>query len=134
MMPRLWIFLSSLQCAVKTGEVLWMKEPYGEGVAIHSGPESCVVVRKGHGEALTGVRLGWVLSRENARNDRGADAVVGSGRLHPARRYRETCGSFARSETPSMDGNTLHGNREIPFLSTAEGAAERIGKSEDTRR
>src|SRR5687768_1566327 len=92
-----------------------MKEPYGEGVAIHSGPESCVVVRKGHGEALTGVRLGWVLSRENARNDRGADAVVGSGRLHPARRYRETCGSFARSETPSMDGNTLHGNREIPF-------------------
>jgi hypothetical protein len=102
-----------------------MKEPYGEGVAIHSGPESCVVVRKGHGEALTGVRLGWVLSRENARNDRGADAVVGSGRLHPARRY---------PETPSMDGNTLHGNREIPFLSTAEGAAERIGKSEDTRR
>jgi hypothetical protein len=132
--PRLWIVLSSLQCAVKTGEVLWMKEPYGEGVAIHSGPESCVVVRKGHGEALTGVRLGWVLSREIARNNRGADAVVGSGRLHPARRYRETCGSFARSETPSMDGNTLHGNREIPFLSTAEGAAERIGKSEDTRR
>ena len=129
-----WIFLSSLQCAVKTGEVLWMKEPYGEGVAIHSGPESCVVVRKGHCEALTGVRLGWVLSREIARKDRGADAVVGSGRLHPARRYRERRGSFARSETPSMDGNTLHGNREIPFLSTAEGAAERIGKSEDTRR
>ena len=111
-----------------------MKEPYGEGVAIHSGPESCVVVRKGHGEALTGVRLGWVLSREIARKNRGADAVVGSGRLHPARRYRERRGSFARSETPSMDGNTLHGNREIPFLSTAEGAAERIGKSEDTRR
>jgi hypothetical protein len=111
-----------------------MKEPYGEGVAIHSDPESCVVVHKGHCEALTGVRLGWVLSREIARKDRGADAVVGSGRLHPARRYRERRGSFARSETPSMDGNTLHGNREIAFLSTAEGAAERIGKSEDTRR
>ena len=31
-----------------------MKEPYGGGVAIHSGPESCVASRKGRGEALTG--------------------------------------------------------------------------------
>ena len=41
-----------------------MKEPYGEGVATHTGPESCVVARKGEGEALTGARAGWVLSRE----------------------------------------------------------------------
>ncbi len=40
-----------------------MKEPYVEGVATHDGPESCVV-RKGGGEALTGVRAGEVLSRE----------------------------------------------------------------------
>jgi len=40
-----------------------MKEPYREGVAIHSGPESCVVVRKDRGEALTGVRPGWALRR-----------------------------------------------------------------------
>jgi hypothetical protein len=33
-----------------------MREPYVEGVAIHSGPESCVGVREGAGEALTGVR------------------------------------------------------------------------------
>jgi hypothetical protein len=33
-----------------------------------------------------------------------------------------------------MDGNTLHGNREIPSLSADEGAADRIGKSEDARR
>ena len=42
----------------------WMKEPYGEGVATHTGPKSCVGTRKGSGEALTGVRIGWVLSRE----------------------------------------------------------------------
>jgi len=111
-----------------------MKEPYGEGVATHSGPESCVVVRKGQGEALTGVRSGWALSREIADMLRGADALAGSGRLHPPRRYRETRGSFARPETPGMGGNTSHGNREIPFLSAVEGIADRIGKSEDARR
>ena len=37
-----------------------MEEPYVEGVAIHDGPESCVVVREGGGEALTGVRAGRV--------------------------------------------------------------------------
>ena len=42
-----------------------MQEPYGEGVASYTGPESCVSVRKGRGEALTGVHAGWVLSREN---------------------------------------------------------------------
>jgi RNA-directed DNA polymerase len=41
-----------------------MRTLYVEGVATHDGPESCVGVRKGAGEALTGVRAGPVLSRE----------------------------------------------------------------------
>ena len=41
-----------------------MREPYGEGVAIHADPESCAVVRKDGGEALAGARAGRVLSRE----------------------------------------------------------------------
>jgi hypothetical protein len=36
-----------------------------EGVANHTVPESCAGAREGFGEALTGVRIGWVLSREN---------------------------------------------------------------------
>ena len=44
-----------------------MKEPDDEGLASHIGPESCVVVRKNGGEALTGVHAGWVLSREIAQ-------------------------------------------------------------------
>jgi hypothetical protein len=36
-----------------------------EGLANHTVPESCVGPREGGGEALTGVRIGWVLSREN---------------------------------------------------------------------
>ena len=41
-----------------------MKESYGEGLATHTGPESCGAARKGGGEALTGERAGRVLSRE----------------------------------------------------------------------
>ena len=51
-----------------------MEVPYGAGVATHTGPESCVGVRKGVGEALTGVRTGQPLSREISLL-RGADAV-----------------------------------------------------------
>ena len=41
-----------------------MRDPYGEGPATHTGPESCTVAGNGEGEALTGGRVGRVLSRE----------------------------------------------------------------------
>ena len=41
-----------------------MKGHYGEGVANHTGPESCAAYREVCGEALTGERAGQVLSRE----------------------------------------------------------------------
>ena len=41
-----------------------MEVPYGEDVASHIGPESCVGIRKGAVEALTGENAGQVLSRE----------------------------------------------------------------------
>jgi hypothetical protein len=110
-----------------------MKESYVEGLAAHSGPESCVVAREGRGEALTGVRAGRVLSRES-NFLRGADAVGEGGRLYTAHRYREMRRGPARSETPCMCGNTSRENREIPCPPAADGAAGRIGKSKDTRR
>ena len=110
-----------------------MRESYGEGVATHTGPESCVVVREGGREALTGERAGRVFSREmNILRD--ADAVEEGGRPYPRRRYRETPRSPARSETPSMSGHTSRENRESPWSPVADGAAGRIGKSKDTRR
>ncbi len=40
-----------------------MKVPYTEDPASHGDPESCVGARKDVGEALTGERIGEVLSR-----------------------------------------------------------------------
>ena len=117
-----------------------MKESYREGVATRSGPESCAGGSNPVGEALTGVRAGWVLSREihapvrEHRVLRGADAVEDGGRPHPTRRQREARQDPARSETPRMLGNNSHGNREVPRSSTAGGAVDRIGKSKDESR
>src|SRR5919198_3190344 len=44
-----------------------MRELYIEGVAIHGGPESCVGVREGVGEALLGVRVGRAIEPRNQR-------------------------------------------------------------------
>ena len=110
-----------------------MKESYVEGLAAHDGPESCVVTRKGRGEALTGVRAGRVSSRESNLL-RGADAVEVGGRPHSVHRHREMARNPARSQTPCMYGNTSRENREVPCPPAADGAAGRVGKSKDTRR
>ena len=116
-----------------------MKVSYIEGLATHDGPESCAGVRKDAGEALTGVRAGWVLSREIHAPPqggllRGADVLEYSGRQHPSRRFGETTRDPARSETPRMYGGTLLGNREIPLLSVAARLTDRIGKPQGVRR
>jgi len=111
-----------------------MKEPHDEGIANRIGPESCGAVRKGRGEALTGVHAGQPLSREKEVLAPGADVVGGSGRQYRNRRYRETEANLARSKTLRMHGNTLHGNREIPPPSGSSCGSERIGKSRDAIR
>ena len=84
-----------------------MKESYGEGVATHTGPESCAVVREGGGEALTGECAGRVLSREihapRQRVLRGADVVEEAeghtGRVDIARRDGTPRGQRPRART-----------------------------------
>src|SRR3990172_5748290 len=78
-----------------------MEEPCIEGVAIHGGPESCVGVCEGAGEALTGVRAGWAIEPRNQRL-RGADAVTAGGRQHRRWRYRESPADPARSKNLGM--------------------------------
>jgi RNA-directed DNA polymerase len=52
-----------------------VKVHYGEGVATHTGPESCALRREASREALTGVCVGQVVSGES-NVVRGANAVV----------------------------------------------------------
>src|SRR5260370_29207257 len=74
-----------------------MKESNIEGVAIHDVPESYAVVRKGGGEALTGVHAGRVSSREIRRSgaptllseaEGNTHAVVNAKRRAPPRGRR----------------------------------------------
>ena len=116
-----------------------MEVLYIEGLANHIGPESCIGVRKGAGEALTGGRTGWVLSCEIYAPPRGgllrgADVLEKGGRQHSGRRSGKTFWDPARSKTPRMYGRTLLGNREIPSVSAIARSAERVGKSKDGRR
>ena len=110
-----------------------MKVSRSEGIANHTGPESCGAARKGGVEALTGEGAGRVFSREK-QILRDADAVRRGGRQHRMRRYCEAHMSPAWSQTPRTYRNTSHGNREIPRSPRAEEALGRIGKSKDTRR
>jgi hypothetical protein len=63
-----------------------MGELYIGDLASHGGPESCVGVREGVGEALTGVRVGGAIEPRN-QPVRGADAVQPGGRQHRRSRY-----------------------------------------------
>ena len=120
-----------------------MEVSYVEGLASYGGPESCVHIRKGVGEALTGVRAGRVLSRvihapwRELRVVRGAEAVGISRRPHRRCRIGEAAPDPARSETPRMRGNISHGNREIPRACASRweaSSAQRIVKPKGVRR
>jgi hypothetical protein len=108
-----------------------MKESYSEGLATHTGLGSYASVRKGTGGTLIEERAGRVLSREMTQENRGADGVLEHGRQYRLQRKLKLQKNPARSKTPSMHGNNLNGNWEIPGSSAK---ADRIGKSEDARR
>jgi hypothetical protein len=91
-----------------------MRESDTEGVATRSGPESCAVVRKDGGEALTGVRAGWAIEPRNQCSV-GADVVVVGGRQYRWPRYRELPADPARSKNLCMHGISACENREVPW-------------------
>ena len=99
--------------------------PYDEGIAIHVGSESCVVIREDIGEALTGESAGWVLSSE-ILNVRDADAVMSRGRQHRLVRQREDRPGPAESQTPRTHRSISRERRSL----LGEGNTLRIGSRE----
>jgi hypothetical protein len=72
-----------------------MKEPYGEGLASHTGPESCARSCKAEGEALTGAQAGGVFSREMCAKSQASAGLC-------------------EVRDPRMQGNSTRENREAP--------------------
>jgi len=110
---HLAISIGSMERRDKPEQSKGWKSPTPEGVATRGGPESCVGVREGVGEALAGVLVGWAIDPRNQWH-RGADAVMKRGRQHRRQRYRELPADPARSKTPGMRGSSVRENREVP--------------------
>src|SRR2546427_5800250 len=109
-----------------------MKESHGEGVAIHSDPESCAVVREDGSEALTGARAGQVLSRET-------DLTSGRRRPYGRRKATPTASPARDAVGPRAVKDPVHARKHLERepgdpASVCREAADRIGKSQDTRR
>jgi len=92
-----------------------MKEPYIEGVATHDGPESCVGVREGADEALTGVRAGRAIEPRNQGSGAPTPLSRPEGNTAGGDR-RESPAGPARSKNHGMYGISMRENREIPLL------------------
>ena len=90
-----------------------MKELYIEGVAIHGGPESCVGVREGVGEALTGVRAGWAIEPRNQGSGVPTRLMDAEGNIAGSA-MRELPEDPARSKNLGMYGISMRENREVP--------------------
>jgi hypothetical protein len=73
-----------------------MKESHSEGLASHTGPESCAGAREGTGEASAGVHAGQVSSSEINRS--GMPTASPSSEGNTSQGYRsESCEDPAES-------------------------------------
>ena len=102
-----------------------MKEPHRKGVANRSNPESCAGDGNIAGEALTGAHAGQPSSSEITSI--GVPTLFPEGEGHTANSVqRELFTDAAESETLSMRGNSMHGNRETLEAPPPQG----VGRSE----
>ena len=105
-----------------------MEESDIEGLATHGGPESCVGVREGVGEALPGGVQAGPLSRE--MSIRGADAVNPAEGHTTGGVHRKPPEDLARSENHGMYASSMCENRESPLPPAPRSGAGRSGKAE----
>jgi len=105
-----------------------MKEPHRKGVANHPDPESCAGGGNIAGEALTGAHAGQLSSSEITSIGVPTLCDVGEGHTK-GHVQRELPFDAAESETLSMCGNSVRGNRETLEASSPNGGEERSAKA-----
>jgi hypothetical protein len=110
-----------------------MKEPYIEGVATRDDPESCAVVRKDAGEALTGAHAGRVLGREIKTSGRPTLLTEAEGNTLDSVNARHRVLPRGRRPRARVESSCARTGRSLGSL-TAEGAVGRIGKAKAARR
>ncbi len=94
---------------------LGMKEPYTEGLAIHCGPEPCGGVREDAAEALDRGKRRPGIGLRNHHS--GVPTLLPEREGHTMCSVkRELPTDPAESKTLSMRGNSMHENREIPYV------------------
>ena len=111
-----------------------MKVRYGEGVATHTGPESCAVRREAAREALTGECVGQVLS--GVRQVRGADVFrptegntggsLSRGSVATPRRRRP----WHAQKPSAREPGDLHRRPRQSVAGTASGRPEAVADDE----
>ncbi len=105
-----------------------MKEPHRKGIANRSNPESCAGGGNIAGEALTGAHAGQPSSSEITSI--GVPTLSSEGEGHTADSVtRELSLDAAESETLSMRGNSMHGNRETLEAPLPDGGRGRSEKA-----
>ena len=104
-----------------------MKESYRKGVANHPDPESCAGHGNTAGEALTGAHAGQLSSSEISSI--GVPTLCDEGEGHTKGHVqRELPFDAAESETLSMCGNSVRGNRE-----TLEASLPNVGEERSVK-
>ena len=105
-----------------------MKESCGKDPASHPDPESCVGVREGAGEALTGAHAGQPSSCEIRRSGMPTLLTEAEGHTEGGVTGKPSSDP-AQSETLGTRGNSSHGKREIPQVPTEHVSMGRPGKA-----
>jgi|HubBroStandDraft_1064217.scaffolds.fasta_scaffold75711_2 RNA-directed DNA polymerase len=105
-----------------------MQVPHKKGLANRLDPESCAGGREVAGEALTGAHTGQPLSSEITLIGVPTQCCEGEGHMQDGAR-REPSGNAAESQTLSMCGNSLRGNRETPMPPLTVGGEGRPEKA-----
>ena len=109
-----------------------MKVHYDEGVAIRIGPEPCVGIREGVGEASVGERIGQPSSRESLIISDADVVEITEGNMGSA--ITRASAQSGVVEDPGMCGSSLHGNREVSGLTCGWTPQARIGKTRSRSR